>query len=397
MSKIYKPINIVNYSLQFGLLGGVAVGAIALLQPWTLVVSAVLTGGLLYGFTKVQAKHLENNLQKHPEGMPESPNFGKISEGLYKAAGLKADQYPIYDFKESQTSKSKGFIKDIFNQMALTHNAAATNLNKPVIMVSKPLLQLLNEEETKAVLAHEFMHASANHTKMNMVHQWISGGVSFASSITQTLVEFATLGIGGYIATAIGKFSFDHAYANAAGGKGIMGKKTEDLTFADLARKKNIETDQAMLGVGINAAILALVAPPAAAVWGVCHAIKLASKYLSSSLARRMEFQADRGAADLGANPLALITGLRKIETAQKEGIEIACAGQPMPKKGFLRKAWETALRSHPVSDRRIARLANIARKAGYSEADIKLAVERPISTPKDMLLSPEVLKRMAI
>src|SRR5690606_16346800 len=72
----------------------------------------------------------------------------------------------------------------MFRTMGQTPNAAAMNLGKPVIMISQPLLQLLNNKEEKAVLAHEFAHAAARHQHLRLPLSLVSTATKTAASLT---------------------------------------------------------------------------------------------------------------------------------------------------------------------------------------------------------------------
>jgi hypothetical protein len=47
-----------------------------------------------------------------------------------------------------------------------------------------------------------------------------------------------------------------------------------------------------------------------------------------------------------------------------------------VPKKNFLRRAWQAATATHPSTPKRIARLSRIAEKKDYDPADIETAAK---------------------
>jgi hypothetical protein len=80
--------------------------------------------------------------------------------------------------------------------------------------------------------------------------------------------------------------------------------------------------------------------------------------------------------------------------TAQMERSKAEAWGDtPLPKPGTLVKAWKQANASHPTTERRIARLAGIARDSGFAEAAIDKAVNGPINVSHAESVPPEVIR----
>jgi Zn-dependent protease with chaperone function len=145
----------------------------------------------------------------------------------------------------------------------------------------------------------------------------------------------------------------------------------------------------ASVGVILTAAMgTAFLVPFAAAC-----AISVASLAINSHFQRSNEEHADARTVELGANPLALITALRKIMAVRDQSI-VAVYGE-LPKKGLLTRIWEDLNLSHPNVPSRAKKLAKLARKNGYSEEAIKAAIDGPITVAPDNNIPPDVIRIM--
>lgn len=107
-----------------------------------------------------------------------------------------------------------------------------------------------------------------------------------------------------------------------------------------------------------------------------------AANLLKKSYSRRLEFQADRGAVALGANPLDLIVSLRKTEAViMRDDPEQALSRdwRQGPWPGRMLKRATSLFKTHPATQRRCGRLAKIAARQKYSRADIAAALTDPV------------------
>ena len=141
-------------------------------------------------------------------------------------------------------------------------------------------------------------------------------------------------------------------------------------------------------------AVAAAFNPVYPIVYAVTKAIGAAAKFVTSAFSRSNEYQADRGAVELGANPLALIGALRKMKAVQEISLKEAF-GDALPKPGKLKAAWKNANATHPTIPRRVARLASIAKKKGYDEAQINAAVNSNIAIGPEHRMAPALIEKM--
>ena len=385
---LYTVRNYASVATHYAATAGVAVGSVALGMsvigiPWVMLGAGVLVGGLSYGAIRVQKKLFEQQLAEHPKTSPHAQRLGLSAEELYKASGLTSENYPIYDFRVAESpvntkaKDKKAFEKlfgDMMKKMAQVHNAAAVHLGKPVIMISEPLLKLLDDKEEKAVLAHEFAHAAARHSAVGLPQQVVLGASGLINSITRIVGIFGAglVGVGtAFLARACARIGF-----NVLGGHSkLLDAEDDQLSLPELAKKKKVTAISAAVGTVAFASTIAAFYPAFVPVFAAATGLGVAGALIRGTFSRSNEYQADRGAVELGGDPLALMTSLRKMEIVHKRSLEEAFKGD-VPKKGFLKKAWQRATATHPPTPKRIERLAKIAKKKGYTEEEITAAAK---------------------
>ncbi|WP_435641830.1 M48 family metallopeptidase [Micavibrio aeruginosavorus] len=331
-------------------------------------------------------KHVfENNLKQHEDNYSYSPKLKQIVQELYTKSGLSADKYPIHDFDIDDAKPQKRGIKyeairqRLRSAYTAMPNAAAIDLGKPVIMISKSLLEILNDHEEKAVLAHEFSHIVAKHSTIDLPQQLIhraarsANGILYIFSTAATGVVNFTVGL---LATIVVP-----TIAAKLSGFGALVKKmnpenkgeNDRMTDADRKRLSRIAIGCFGLGIVTNVAFFSAINPMIAGIFLATWGLGRTARITSATLSRSQEYQADRGAVLLGADPLALVTALRKINEIKT--IKMAEAGHDSTKQpSKLSRAWANLHASHPTVERRIGRLSAIARQSGYGEDHITFA-----------------------
>lgn len=385
----------VHYTATIGLLATTALVA----PVWAIAAAAALVGGISYVSIKAQKKIFEENLERHPDVSAVSPNLGKIAQELYAKSGLSAEQFPIYDFRiddkkiADQPEGVQKKLRETFNGMAEMHNAAALNFGKPIIMISKPLLALLDDGEEKAVLAHEFAHAAAKHQHLSLPQKLTGAAIGMANGLTRVAAFLSAgwVGVPIAIATGIGSRILT---AKASGEWKLLSTPDTDLTLAKRLEKQKVAKLVKIGGtVGMGAAI-SVFNPLFPLYYVTTKTITAGVKLVTAAFSRSNEYQADRGAVVLGANPLALVTALRKMKTVQEVSLQEAM-GTELPKAGWLRTMWKNANATHPTIPRRVARLAGLARKQGYTDAQIDAAVNAPIQIGPQHRMAPALIEKM--
>ncbi|MFN3827557.1 MAG: M48 family metallopeptidase [Micavibrio sp.] len=397
---LYGLRNYIGIATHYSVMAGVAAAACALASPWVVGGAALFSTGYFWAQIKGSKEIMEETLQPHPENHSRAPRLGQIARELYKASGLNADKWPIYDFRakditrhdSAEQADRKREINKMLQISRFMPNAAALNLGKPVIMISEPLLELLNDDEEKAVLAHEFAHAGARHQ-----HVTIPLKMTAAISRLTNQISLLTALFAGGVMTFLGGLGVTI-------GTAIVYKKTHPDYTSQKPETKEDREKSIRLNRNTNAlagltglAFFATVNPALAPLWASIMVLHKVSKVTEGGLSRSLEYQADKGAVKLGANPLALITSLRKLETLQERSIAKVFGGKEnMPEKDFIDRAWARAISTHPTTKQRVGRLTELARKHGYSKEEILHATQGPLDLSPNAYIPFETIHKMA-
>ncbi|MEM6812356.1 MAG: M48 family metalloprotease [Pseudomonadota bacterium] len=370
--------------------------ALAIAQPWTLIVSGAFTTGLMAWSLKSNKDVLENGLLKHPRAHKFSPNLQRIVDRLFERSGLGEHEAVVYDFQTKvEPDKKEGLlhklIKRTLDNVASVPNAAAFNMGKPVIIISEPLLELLDDDEEEAVLAHEFAHAAAKHQHVALPHKLLSSVMKVSNSLV-VLNEMINAGVVGISLSLVAAGTLSSAVKRLHP-KGHLLEDEDDSdtpvflrkrekTMRELAEIKSVKKFNAYVSGAGATAVTSLFNPLYLPIRLLAGGINLSATFLEKSFSRNKEYQADRGATVLGASPLAMITSLRKLSEVQKRSIQKAWYPDQAPQSGKLSKKWKEQFTTHPSIEKRIGRLVGIAKQQGYSEFEIHKAVHGRLRIP---------------
>lgn len=407
-----------------------AIPTIVYANPITLAIGAGLSAAVQKLQTTLGAKMIEENLERHPPEHKYSPNLQRMMDRLYDISGLDVKENPVYDFKAKKNKDGKkNPLAEAVDKMSLIPNAAASNINIPVIMISEALLELLDDDEEYAVLAHEFVHATADHQKVTMPKKFVataasatntlvrifeffsSGVVAVAASITSSIA----VGMGARYATAtpdqrekqremykeLGLAFRDVVKNDKPAAKQRwdviesiakeLNKKGKAETPEELLRHKRTKLTSNMASQTVGVGVVSMFNPFYLAVYAATKTLNAGLQVSNKRLSRIFEFHADEAAVTkFEAKPLALVTALRKItaivERSQRNANGFASSDLQISPLG---KAWAKANMTHPPVAERAAALSVIARDMGYSEEEIDKAVngEIDISNIPDMPL----------
>jgi Zn-dependent protease with chaperone function len=515
-NKLYKVSDYANVAAHYAATGGLVIAgvatSVALGQPMLAVYALGFTGFATVAGVKFGKMMIEKGVIPYAKDDPDAIGLAAIAEELYLKSGLKAENNPIYDFKSAQADarekageeqKRKAKMGGM-GGMGMIPNAAALNFDKPIIMITRPLLKLLNTEEEKAVLAHEFAHAAARHTHTGLVQ---GVGATFAV-MTAGFSGFMVALSGGflpYLASVGAELGVRAAMAFVGRGdmkqhlrnwktsftfsrRQIIGEERElkealrklnkerneikeDLHFVErlierglsakdeetrqanekvrkaniddalktldalaenslargklqekldalrdkawaewsekngykkfpapnleqIARRKSFGIIGAVGATAAGAALLtAVVGPVYLGYLAASLGIGLGGALLNKHFQQSNELQADKKVIELGADPLALMTALRKLELVHEQSLAAAYDGETLPKKGVLTRIWTDLNASHPATKVRVRKLAALARKNGLADADIKAAAEGPLSVGAEHNIPPALIR----
>ncbi|WP_019960507.1 zinc metalloprotease HtpX [Woodsholea maritima] len=248
------------------------------------------------------------------EADPHLLRFGQDTADLAQRAGMPAPR--IYIIHSDQP------------------NAFATGRNPQngAVAATTGLLQMLNREEVRGVMAHELAH------------------VRHRDTLTMTVT--ATL------AGAIGMLA-NFAMFSAMFGGGSSSERN---------------------GNALGAILVAFLAPMAAGL-------------VQMAISRTREYEADKGGAEICGNPLALASALEKIEQRARGTINEAAERNPATAHMFIINPLnglgkDNLFSTHPSTANRIARLHEMARAFGdgaqpVNDDDGPWGSRRPSTQPK--------------
>lgn len=389
-----------NYMAGFGL----ATTAFMLGNSWALVIGAGVSTAIIAISTNKARQFIENNLRLHPPEHMDSPNLRRMVERLYMLSGLNLKNAPVYDFSPEKASddnkKEKLFnrvLREVFKRTAMTPNAAASNWGKPVIIISEPLLELLDDEEEYAVLGHEFAHAAAQHQKVTFPLKLVLGSAKVSSALNLFSVgAFNFLKSFGVQVIATG--SSAHIMNKFKIFPGVLEKDQKPRDAQEHAVHKKQSARRGSVATASGMAAAGIIHPPFLMLLAGLKVTQKVSLLVSRKLSRDFEYMADRVAVtEYQANPLKLVTALRKMETlverSQRNRMGYALKDL---ETGTLSRYWQSVTRTHPETPKRIMQLAAIAREKGFSEAEIDQAVQGAVEIDHASDLSPEIIDAIA-
>lgn len=401
MKKLYRPVNLASVTAHYAATGIAAAATLAIASPWAIGAAILLLGGITTLVVREQKKMMEDGLIIHPVNHIHSPRLGEMVRDLYEKSGLPVGKYEVYNFRadSKKIDNRKGLRKELsemFNTMANVPNAAAFNLGKPVIMISEPLLKLLDDDEEKAVLAHEFVHATAKHQHVALPQRLLTGVMAVSNGLTLLGTAIGT-GLVAFGSAVVSAVVAGRAVQALHKDGDLLAEKKDYLSIPQLIRRKEAETVSKITGSIASVGVLTYFMPAYLPLYAAVRGLALGGKVLNGTLSRSMEYQADRGAVEhFEASPLALITSLRKITAISERSKHAAANGEPMPEKSLLTRTWAGLTASHPTLERRIERLSQLALAQGFSEAAIHEARTKTFDLSGADNIPRRVIEQMA-
>lgn len=241
-------------------------------------------------------------------------NFGaywfsdKIVLAMYSARPIQEQDAPALFKMVSDLTRNAGLpMPKIYRIPTQTPNAFATGRDPhhAVIAVTDGILELLDEQELRGVLAHELAHVEHRDILISSIAATIAGAISMLASMARWSAIY-----------------------------GRSGRQTE--------------RGQSPLGI----LIMAMVAP-------------FAAMLVQLAVSRSREFHADERGASLCGNPLQLAGALRKLDAGVKRFPMIGA--NPATAHLFIVNplrsgAMATLFSTHPPLEERVVRLERMAR-----------------------------------
>jgi len=344
------------------------------MPPWALPGALVIVCGASMLDLRRRSRIFKSRLAVHPDTSDISPNLGKIMADLYARAGLNPADYPLYDFRAQSAAAVPDSHKSPTNMngMAEIPTAAVLELGRPVLAVSAPLLALMDDEEERAVLAHEFVHLIESHVYWRYALQLLSSVAVWMLYLLQIAVFCAAGSKPAALALGAGVIGF-LAMRALQTPLPFADKKQSDLSVHEKAYERLLLKRRLRIAMICAFGVMAFYNPFFLAVYAASWLLIVLMAVIVTGLSRTNEYRADAGIIALGASPLALMTALRKLDV-----LEARARGNA----GRLGKgSWrQRLLGTHPSLRLRLAGLARTAQRAGISAAQIRAAAENPLA-----------------
>lgn len=238
----------------------------------------------------------------------------KAALAAYQAQPITREQAPeLYDLVSDLVQKADLPMPKLCLVPTQTPNAFATGRNpdRAAVAVTQGIIDILDREELAGVIAHELTHIKNRDTLTQAVAGTLGGAVTFLGRM---------------------------------------------LTFGALYGP--VRRDTRGGGNPLGVLFLVVLAP-------------ISASLVQMAISRTREFSADRGAAEITRNPLALASALQKLENIGKQ---IPMNGNPAFEpvliiNPFSGSGLQSLFRTHPPTEDRIQQLQEIARQLKSSHS----------------------------
>ena len=232
----------------------------------------------------------------------------KAALAAYKAQPINREQAPeLYDMVAGLTQKAGLPMPKLCVVPTQTPNAFATGRdpNHAAVAVTQGIMEILDKDELAGVIAHELTHIKNRDTLTQAVAGTLGGAVTFLGRM---------------------------------------------LTFGAMYGPVNRDNRQG--GNPIGVLILVVLAP-------------ISASLIQMAISRTREFSADRGAAEITGNPLALASALQKLESIGKQ---VPMNGNPafepvLIMNPFSGGGLQSLFRTHPPTEDRVRQLQELAKQ----------------------------------
>ena len=236
----------------------------------------------------------------------------KAALAAYKAQPISRAQAPeLYDMVADLAKKADLPMPKVALVPTQTPNAFATGRdpNHAAVAVTQGIMQILDRDELAGVIAHELTHIKNRDTLTQAVAGTLGGAVTFLGRM---------------------------------------------LSFGAMYGPVNRDNRQGGNPIGIL--ILVVLAPISATI-------------IQMAISRTREFSADRGAAEITGNPMALASALQKLESIGKQ---VPMNGNPafepvLIMNPFSGGGLQSLFRTHPPTEARVEKLREIAQQQQYT------------------------------
>ena len=232
----------------------------------------------------------------------------KAALAAYQAQPIAREKAPeLYDLVADLAKKADLPMPKLCVVPTQTPNAFATGRDPDhaAVAVTQGIMQILSKEELAGVIAHELTHIRNRDTLTQAVAGTLGGAITFLGRM----------------------LSFGAMYGP-------------------------VRRDSREGGNPLGVLVLVILAP-------------ISASLIQMAISRTREFSADRGAAEITQNPLALASALQKLESVGKQ---VPMNGNPafepvLIMNPFSGGGLQSLFRTHPPTEARVQQLQEIAKK----------------------------------
>jgi len=368
--------------LYFGIFALMAICA-RIGPTWAVALSFVFVGAWAMWGLRQRKRIFTSSLSVHPDVSDISPNLGRIMADLYARAGVNPADYPLYDFR---TGEGAAKTATPFADMAEMPSAAVLDLGRSVLAVSAPLLALMDDEEERAVLAHEFVHLTEGHLYWRYIHNLFTAVTMWSCSLIQLSWFFSASSAAVVTAMSTGAGMWFLLRSFGADARVLQDKPAVP---DDLYRQRKRRADGRIMSRAFftGAVVMTIFNPPYLAIYVFTFCMRWVTAVITRGVSRVNEYRADAGIVALGASPLSLMTALRKLRILE----ERALGASALPQRSWR---WRL-LGTHPNLKQRLRNLSAVARRLGVPEADIRIAATGPLHVGEEHRYPLWLVQRM--
>ena len=231
----------------------------------------------------------------------------KAALAAYRAQPIERSQAPeLYDMVEDLAQKAGLPMPKLAIVPTQTPNAFATGRDPEhaAVAVTQGIMQILDRDELAGVIAHELTHIKNRDTLTQAVAGTLGGAITFLGRM----------------------LSFGAMYGP-------------------------VSRDNRQGGNPLGMLLLVILAP-------------ISASLIQMAISRTREFSADKGAAEITGNPLALASALQKLENIGKK---VPMNGNPafepvLIMNPFSGGGLQSLFRTHPPTEARVQQLQELAR-----------------------------------
>ena len=369
---IYSPGDYLKQGLHWSAMTGLAIGA----GVWAGFPALLFSGTMSAVVTVVGARYYRKLNEGYEERL--CPNIVKdgLSESttmFSKKLGLKCEPALQQFSIKAGVLKSDDLASELNEQAEKSIGLLSAGGDRPLIRISDPIMKLLSKDELNSVLAHEFSHIGGKHTASAHLVNLMGATIILTalSGFGMAMFHGGWMNTAASLAAGLAVNTYFSRYVAKKDTKEMVAKETE-------THRKSNSPGRLKFRTVLTLGFMAIPNPPLLVAAATSFAFGGGARLVAKSYSRRAEFQADRGVVKLGAEPLAQIISLRKIDAVEYRDHPKAAISRDWRSGSLLARTTKMVCsvdKTHPDTMRRCRRLAKLAAAQGQDVEAITAAL----------------------